>query len=1601
MTAPTPSTPDSELLSLFTPVVRDWFRDCVGTPSAIQRLAWPHIVKGENVLLSAPTGSGKTLTAFLHAIDALLDQRLTLGRLQVLYVSPLKALNHDIARNLLRPLEALRQRSAQSQGVRVAVRSGDSTAAERRAMLRHPPEILVTTPESLHLLLSSAPGRKMLADVAVLILDEVHAVFDSKRGSYLMLAVERLAELAGEFQRIAISATVKPAQRVADWVAGFTQEGAPRPLRVLRDASEKRLQLRVCHVPATPEPDEALSELLLERIRAQRATLIFVNNRKLCEKLAQALNQRAGNIIAYAHHGALSKELRHDVEKRLQRGELSAVVATSSLELGIDIGELDEVLHLDLPPSVNAAIQRIGRAGHQVGAVSYGRFYPRSDAKLLECAVMAPLVNSLQSETLRPVEEALDVLAPFLVNVLLAGPRSEDSLFALCRCCWPYRKLQRSHFALLLEMLCGRYAETRLPGLRALLERVEQEPTGSSTLRALPRARMALYSAGGVIPDRGYYTIRLKNGAATIGELDEEFVWERKVGDVFAIGTQTWRIEEIGAEAVYVSPTSRNAAVPFWRGESIDRDFSFFEKLGDFVEALSLRLDEPQSSSVGTRHDALGNSLIPQGQQSERQALTHAELVASLAESQALEPECSERLVTFLRRQRASTGALPHRHLIVAEHTRQAPSEPEKQGLILHLLWGSRINRTLAICLSAAYEEQFGSPLELLSTDTGICVSLPAPCSARELLDLVELERIAPLLRSRLEGTAIFGARFRENAARAMLIPKRQPRRRTPLWLSRLRSQALMAATRHYPAFPISLETWRQISTELLDLEGLKARLEELQSGLIAIHECSTSAPSPFSAELVYRSTNEAVYASDAAKHSGPSALSSSLLESLTHAQNRPRIPSAIIQSYDDKLAGIEPRYLPVDDEAWVELIDSRVFVDEEEFRRLCRAATLCTENAAPSARAGTAPATVFRIRYPQASMDIFATEPRILALCHGLSTSPRALTFEGASVDEDLMQSWETRLALRTGEGELSSAAKRTESPVPEPALVSNDLEKVWRDASVERDGPSLLRRLLLEALRCRGPRHPIYFCDCLGIEASALTALLQAEVEAQRLVFDVIEQPTKSKPGGGDSLRSKPEGCVPGMARNNSGEQAKCPMNKESVQDSFLCSRLSNEDSGESFGDSCALSEGETASDVQPAYCEASSLSRLLRLLRRSHRRDMSARHAEYNVVLCAALHGLGSRAEGVEELQHRLERLLLFPAPAAVWETELLPARMDYRSAELDSLLSDTALFWLGFGADAAAANSTQDPGKARDLLFCLRSEWSALGALVLQEGGEATAPTSTAVLPSDPALWEAVWSTRLTIDGFSALRNRLLSSRARPTPQRPGRWSAWSLRQDKELDAHPLPRLEPLSPLEAQEALKLRVKLLLRRYGVLFRERLHAELPGLRWGRIQQTLRLMEFSGELLVGRFFEGFSGPQYADASLENLLRDGVDENRVFWLSAIDPVSPCGLDTGATKPWEGRLPARLPSNHLVFAGSSLRMVSRRWGEHLEFFIGPEKQDVERCLELFRHGLGRRVAPRDLIRVKTINGENARSSPYAEALRAMGFLRDVKDLVLHR
>jgi ATP-dependent helicase Lhr and Lhr-like helicase len=862
-------------LAPFSPPVRDWFTRTFDAPTPAQERGWPAIASGANTLIQAPTGSGKTLAAFLWA----LDQARPGAGTQVLYVSPLKALNYDVERNLRGPLAGI------GSSLSVGVRTGDTPPKERAAMQRNPPDILITTPESLFLILTSR-AREILRAVRFAIVDEVHAVAGTKRGAHLALSLERLQRLVDEpIQRIGLSATQRPLDEIGRFVAGG------RPIELVDAGRAKELDLEVV-VPLEDmrEPGThpgtgdgavggdvgrsiwpSIYPRLLELVEAHRSTIVFVNNRRLAERLALRLNELAEREIARAHHGSLAREQRLEVEELLKKGAIPALVATSSLELGIDMGAVDLVVQVESPKSVAAGLQRVGRAGHRLDEPSKGRIFPKFRSDLLECAVVAKRMREGAIEETKIPRNPLDVLAQQVVAVSSQEEIGVDDLHDLVRSTYPFRDLSRQQLENVLDMLAGRYPSEEFAELRPRItwDRVRGLVRGREGAR-----RLAVTNAG-TIPDRGLFGVYLVDGGGRVGELDEEMVYEARAGQTFLLGASTWRIEEITRDRVLVSPAPGiPGAVPFWKGEGIGRPYELGAAIGRTAREL-VALDDERARK-------------------------------RLVEEHSLDERAAQNLLTFLRDQEAATGVVPSDKAVVIERFRD---EIGDWRVCILTPFGARVHAPWSLALAARLREALGLEVNSIWSDDGIALHLPDAESPPPSDDLaVAPDELDDLVVTELAGTALFGARFRENAARALLIPRRRPGERTPLWQQRLKAQALLQVARRYADFPVVLETYRECLQDVFDLPALKQLLSDLQTRRLDLVSVETPTASPFATSLLFDYVATYMYEDDtpmAERRAQALALDRDLLKELLGQEElRDLLDPSAVERVEDELRG-------------------------------------------------------------------------------------------------------------------------------------------------------------------------------------------------------------------------------------------------------------------------------------------------------------------------------------------------------------------------------------------------------------------------------------------------------------------------------------------------------------------------------------------------------------------------------------------------------------------------------------------------------------------------------------------------------------------------
>ncbi|RPK55185.1 ATP-dependent RNA helicase RhlE [Streptomyces sp. ADI96-15] len=928
-------------LDTFSPATRNWFTGAFSAPTAAQEGAWGAIAEGSDVLVVAPTGSGKTLAAFLSALDTLASTpppAESRKRCRVLYVSPLKALAVDVERNLRSPLTGIRQESVRlglpEPEVRVGIRSGDTPAAERRSLATRPPDILITTPESLFLMLTSS-AREALEGVETVILDEVHAVAGTKRGAHLALSLERLDELLPKpARRIGLSATVRPVDEVARFLS------PQRRVEIVQPASGKEFDLSVVvpvedlgELGGSPVSDEGsgdrpsiwphVEERIADLIQSHRSTIVFANSRRLAERLCNRLNEIAYEratgetmpedhspaelmgaassasgapvLIARAHHGSVSKEQRAQVEEDLKAGRLPAVVATSSLELGIDMGAVDLVVQVESPPSVASGLQRVGRAGHQVGAVSTGVVFPKYRGDLVQSAVVTERMREGRIEALRVPSNPLDVLAQQIVAMTAMDTWQFDDLLALARRAAPFASLPESAFTAVLDMLAGRYPSDAFAELRprVVWDRVAGTVTGR------PGAQRLAVTSGGTIPDRGLFGVFLagadpKRGGGRVGELDEEMVYESRTGDVFTLGTTSWRIEDITRDRVLVSPAPGvPGRLPFWKGDQLGRPLELGRALGAFVREVGALPEE----------DA------------------RLRLLAA-----GLDAWAAQNLLTYLKEQREACGHVPDDRTVVVERFRD---ELGDWRVVIHSPFGAQVHAPWALALGARLSERYGMDAQVMHADDGIVLRLPdadllgldlldddasgpgtafdteqSPVGAQDVtFDKGEIEGIVT---DQVGGSALFASRFRECAARALLLPRRSPGKRTPLWQQRQRASQLLQVASEFGSFPIVLEAVRECLQDVFDVPGLTELMGDLEARRVRLVEVTTPEASPFARSLLFGYVAQFLYEGDsplAERRAAALSLDSRLLsELLGQAELRELLDAEVLAELEQEL---------------------------------------------------------------------------------------------------------------------------------------------------------------------------------------------------------------------------------------------------------------------------------------------------------------------------------------------------------------------------------------------------------------------------------------------------------------------------------------------------------------------------------------------------------------------------------------------------------------------------------------------------------------------------------------------------------------------------
>ncbi|WP_241239375.1 ATP-dependent helicase [Xanthomonas sp. BRIP62409] len=1580
----------AEPLEHFAPATRAWFASAFPSPTAVQAAAWAAISAGEDALVIAPTGSGKTLAAFMQAIDQLFREReveveSTAGGnkalTRILYISPIKALGTDVQRNLRVPLQGIiaqrKRRGDPAVEITVGMRTGDTPQAERASLLRRPPDILITTPESLYLMLTSK-ARETLRGVRTVIVDEVHAVAGGKRGSHLALSLERLdALLAVPAQRVGLSATVRPVDRVAQFLGGS------RSVAVVNPPSSRQFDLRIvvpvedmADIPARTgaaaddaSPDRPgsiwphIESSILDQVLRRHSTIVFANSRGLAEKLTARLNElyaerledadssamaasgesaihypssaggtsarSAGTapLIARSHHGSVSKEQRGEIEQALKSGELRCVVATSSLELGIDMGMVELVIQVAAPPSVASALQRVGRAGHQVGGTSAGLIYPRTRRDLVDAAVTIDAMLAGRIEAIDPPRNPLDVLAQQTVAAVAMESVDVDDWYATVRRAAPFHTLPRSVFDAVLDMLAGRYPSEDFAEFRPRL--VWNRDTGQLTAR--PGSKQLAVTSGGTIPDRGMFSVVLPEGAEQagsrrVGELDEEMVYESKVNDIITLGTSSWRIQQITNDQVIVVPApGRSARLPFWRGDGLGRPAELGEAIGTFLGLLEGAAD------IG------GN-------------LDIAPVLRKRLAAAGLDRNAMNNLLKLAGEQREATGILPTDRTLVMERCRD---ETGDWRVILHSPFGRRVHDPWALTIAERIRTRWKIDPSVVASDDGIIARLPDTAGrvpGAELF-LCDPQTLRKTVTDAVAGSALFAARFRECAARALLLPRRMPGRRSPLWQQRLRSGQLLQIAQGHPDFPILIETARECLQDVYDLPALDALMQRLQDGAVQIAEITTEVPSPFAASLLFGYVAEFMYETDAPlaeRRSSVLSLDSSLLSDLLgQVDVGELLDPAVVDRVDSELQRLASSHQAKGMEGVADLL------------RLLGPLTVegVAERLSDGGQARTYLTDLQKegrvIRVTIAGLDHWAAVEDAARLRDALGISlpaglPGVFTVPTQAPLRDLLARYSrTHAAFTTGE-----VASRFGLGV---AVANEALEQLSGSGRLLKGNFGVERRL--ETQIPEGSIHPLARHEWVGDEVFKRLRLrsLQTAREATR----PVPQQAYAR------LLLERQGLVPEAAGNAavSGRNAVCG----ALQGIDGITRVIEQLAG------VALPVSLWESQVLPSRV-------------RDYAPGMLDELIATGTVLWSG-HGRLGESDGLVALHlHEFAAETLSPLPGADSATNL-------------SVLQESLLAGLANGG-----------------AYFVR-QLAALVAHGLQP--EEPIPTPTDI---HEALWGLVWTGHVTADTWSPLR---AYSGARP-PRRPS--SSQTSRRRRGLrrvayDGHtptatsslaPVPTLgDPtlvgrwslLNPEPVNDTARAlaRVEGLLDRYGVVTRSAAMTEdIPG-GFPALRPVFRGMEDTGRVLRGRFVEGLGAAQFAERTTVDRLRElaaaPLGEPVAVAMSAADPANPFGT----LLPWPSHAssvrPVRRAGALVVLVDGCLMYYLVQGGRHLLSYADANSIDLAKplaagltalatALKRERHGT---------FNLERVNDQLAPKSPLAAALRAIGFSSAPKGL----
>jgi ATP-dependent Lhr-like helicase len=1524
------------------PAVAAWFRaEFPGGPTAAQRLAWPRIAAGAHVLLVSPTGTGKTLAAFLVGLDGILRRKLAGERepaLSVLYVSPLKALDNDIHRNLERPRAGIARALTTLEGgetapsLTAAVRTGDTPAAARREQLRRPPDVLITTPESLYLLLTGA-GRSLFTTVKTVILDEIHSVAGSKRGAHLALSLERLEDVVREAggkapQRVALSATVEPVESVAAFVGGA------HPVEPLVVPSRKTLDLAVLSPKGEADRAEEASawapavEAIVAEAATRRTTLVFCNNRRQAERVAAKLEEKLGESVP-THHGSVARAVREEVERDLKAGALRVLVATGSLELGLDVGEIDSVVQLGSPKGVARALQRVGRSGHLVGQTSRGRFIPLFFDDVLECAATVEAMRDGDVEETRPPQFPLDVLAQQIVAEVVGRGRDAPTsagLLATFRRAAPYRALGKSLFSETLAMLSGKYPRERFGSLAPKL--VWDRAT--DRVSALPAARLAALLDGGTIGDRGAYKAVLRDGKTLVGDLDEEFVHETKTGDVFLLGSRAWRTVDIHHDRVVVEDAAgAPARMPFWRGEGLGRTAKLAARVGRLKRTIAERLDEPE---------------LPD--------LLHARY--------GCDADAAASLVAGIRREASESPGVASDALVVFE---TFPNELGDPCVVVRSLFGRGVNLPWSLVLASVLSEETGVEAEAVATDDGILLRLPR--AERE----VPLERLARLtaaearerLLAELPNSALFGARFRENAQRALLLPRVRSGRRTPFWLQRLRARDLLQTTRTFPDFPIVAETYRDCLRDVWEADRLFRLLDDLGSGAVGRAVDVRKLPSPASQSLLFNFVAAYMYEWDAPKaERGIHAL----------AMNRELLGEVLGETLPDAL---RPAAADAARAEASRLVPQRLARSADELLLFFQELGDLTEEEIVERCSGEGKEWLGELAARGSVAEIFLEGEWRLVAAEDIPE------FEAA-----LGRVFEKRAASRRGEA--SSPGE------PPSRALSDNLLRPFPLHGRDSGGappPSPLEQIVLRFFATRGPALASDFTARYGVPAPRVEETLEALRLDALVVRARFGAPDGTLRWAGARVAESVRRKTLGILRN---EIRPVPL---AAYRAFLASRQ-----GVALG---ARFAGPNAAERAVGLLRGLPLPALAWESALLPARLAAPEPDALDVLSARGL--LVWRAYGAKD--PRAARLSFFFRGEGAILLPPGPARLDALSPAARDLYGKLAVAGASFLADLVARGEREKGEREipralvelvlaglvtgdgiqgfREILLRKRGERVGQEALVVpRPSGGAARPTRTDLRNAErrvaARLSTAATSAAARLGGAGAAARPLHlprnSSSLSSLPS--GRWSL--------LDS---PGVAGES-LRADERAEAWARLLLARWGVVSRATLEREdAAAVCWADVAPVFARMEMRGDLRRGEFLERRGPVQYAEEETVEFLRrvdrSLGDEPALSVAGASDPVLE---GVGAKDGW-----VALAHGEMLLSLDGAGALSIA-GAASDRAVKSALAALQELLRRSRDPLGR---PRRLT-ISSVNGRPPAGAPLAPVLEALGFSRDLGALV---